>query len=232
MSGAAQENQPLRVGVSHFLPPFSIEGANHQLSGFDIILMQHLCGILQRQCKFVVMDTEQIVAAVADERVDLGISDLTISLERYKQADFTIPYMLSESRFLATSTFKSQSTDLRVLQNKQIGVQANTVYADQLQQMGHLESNIVTFTHESELIDALNQGNIDLALMSNPTALYWSNQTSNTLRVIGEPILYGFGIGIAVNPKKPELTQAINAAILRTQNSNEYTQIYQMYFGS
>ena len=227
----AQEQIPLRVAVSHFIPHFVIEGANKKISVFDITLMTHLCNDIHRKCIFIPMATDQIIPAISMNEADLGIGSITITLERYKNVDFTIPYMLSESRFLGKKSIEQIKFNLNDFKEKKIGVQKGTVYEQELRLIGINESNISTFYSISGVIEALNNDNIDLALVSNPVAIYWENYSSEALHTLGQPLNYGLGIGIAVNKQQPLLAKELDEAILMFQQTAVYNQLYKMYFG-
>ena len=83
----------------------------------------------------------------------------------------------------------------------------------------------------NNIIDALNNDEITLALIANPVAIYWQNYSSNTIHTLGKPLTYGLGVGIAVNKNLPILAKQIDNAILLFQQTQIYNQLYQMYFG-
>lgn len=223
---------PLRVAVSQFLPPFVIQGANHELSGYDITLMNYICKTLNRKCTYKPMANNDILMSVANNTVDVGIGALTITLERYKLVNFSIPYLLSESRFITNKKLAAVPFSLPILSNKTIGVEEGTLFGRQLLQMLQIKNpNIVLFHDVTQIISALNDGSIDAALVDNSTALYWQNHSSGALYAVGKPYLFGFGLGIAVNQNNTVLTQAINLVILQYQQTNEFKQMYNMYFG-
>jgi polar amino acid transport system substrate-binding protein len=227
----AQVQIPLRIAVPHFLPPFVIEGANHKLSGFDITLMTHLCEDLHRQCIFIPMATDEIIPAITRNEVDLGIGSLTITLDRYNYVGFTIPYMLSESRFLGKKFIDAKKFDLNQFKNKNIGVQRGTIHEQELRILGFKENNVTSFISINSVIDALNNDEINLAMVSNPVAIYWENYSAGTLHPVGKPLNYGLGIGIAATKNNGLLVKELNDAILLFQQTDVYHQLYQMYFG-
>lgn len=226
------ELAPLRIAVPQFLPPFVIQGAHHKLSGYDIALMSYICKILHRKCQFIPTDNHQILEKVASNDVDVGIGAITITLERYKLVNFSIPYLLSESRFITNKKLSSLPFKLSNLSNKTIGVEEGTLFTRQILQMLEIKKpNIIPFQSVNQIIAALNEASIDAALLDNSTAIYWQNHSSGALYAIGKPYLFGFGLGIAINHADSVLTQAINLAILEYQKTDEFKALYNMYFG-
>ncbi len=224
----------LRIAVPHFLPPYVMQAVQNKLSGFDIVMMTKLCKIMRRSCTFVPMSGEKLITAVADHSVDLAIGALTITLESYKQVNFTIPYLLSNVRFLDNVTQisnKSAQQDQKTLYtNKKIGVTTGSSFAADLTQIPGMSKKIITFNHSNEMIDALNHGRIDLALMNNETTIYWQNNSAGKLIAVGDPFLLGFGLGIAVNPENPGLATEINHAILIYESTLDFKQLNDIYF--
>lgn len=222
----------LRIGVPHFYPPFVMQGMNKELFGFDILMMTQLCNIMQRSCVFVPMSTDQLITAVAKHNVDLGMGALTITLDRYRMVNFSIPYMLSSARFLEKIPTKNQKH--LSYQHQRIGVKRGSSFSldlARLNAMGSMNEIIVPFKHQNEMIAALSKGSIDLVLLDNATALYWQNHSGNKLHAVGSPFLLGFGLGIAVNKSEPMLTSQLNQSILAAQQTSAFRQLSEIYFG-
>ena len=227
----AEDNIPLRIAVPHFLPPFVIEGANKKLSGFDITLMTHLCSDIHRKCIFIPMSNDEIIPAITKHEADLGVGSITITLDRYKYVYFTIPYMLSESRFLGKKEIDQKSFNLEKYKDVKIGVQSGTVQEQELLLLGIKKSMILSYRNINSVIDALNNDDIKLAFIADPIAVYWNNYSDRSIHTLGSPISYGLGIGIAVSKEHSFLAKELDEAILMYQQKVEYNQLYRMYFG-
>ncbi|KTD16555.1 transporter substrate-binding domain-containing protein [Legionella jordanis] len=224
-----QAQQPLRVAVDSFTPPFVMEGANHQLFGFDISMMDYLCRHLQRRCIFVPMPFEQILQSVEMGKVDAAVSALTITSARATRVNFSLPYLLSNSRFLTTSDKAKQPFGLESLNNRTFGVEEGTIFPTVINLLGVRNPTINEYQDAPTLIDALQSDKIDYALMDDPSAMYWQAASTGILAVVGQPFSYGFGFGIAINPKATDLLQDINKALVDYQNSKEFKRDYGKY---
>lgn len=222
------ENEPLRVGITHFSPPFIMESA-HQWYGFDIDMMQQICATLNRRCQYVSMPFEKLLLAVKNRTVDVGVSAIIITPERAKLVNFSIPYLTSKTHFLGPQTLGKRSVDLELLKKSKIGVEEGTIFIRQILSMGLQNPTIITYKQEPEVVDALIKGEIDLALVVDSSAIYWQTTSSGELIAIGDSIPYGFGLGVAVKPGDDELLRAINQALIQFQNSGEFQKAYHMY---
>ena len=230
----AKNNPPLKIAVTHFMPPFVMQNSNRDLAGFDIDLMLHICKDLDRKCEFIPMRSSQVLPAVALKKVDVGLGGIDIGKGRYTNISYSDPYMLSEYRLLTNKYSESDSLNSASdLKDKRIGVQNNSLAkAAFLQFAKSNDISLKEYKDTNKLITALLKNKIDIAVVHNATAAYWQNNSANQLKIIGNPLNIGLGIGIPVYSKNSELIRNINRSISSYKNSNEYKQLYMIYFGS
>lgn len=219
----------LMVGIESFLPPFVMQGAKNEIFGFDIDLMNGLCDMIQRTCRYQVMRFDELLQAVYDRRIDAAVSAITITLERAKKVSFTLPYMLSYSQFLQKSKPDKTPFSLEMLYGKRIGIESGSIFYDQIISMGIKNATISQYGKIDELLNALNENKVDFILLDSPTATYWAANSSGAFMTIGESYMYGNGLGIAVNQSNTQLLNALNDAILKYQNSDAYKSNYDRY---
>ncbi len=220
----------LIIGVDSNSPPYSVQGGANELYGFDISMINTLCGMLHRTCTFKIMKWVELIPAIMENRIDLAVSDITITPERAKEVHFSIPYALSYSRFLtSTNTNTPEPFVISALNNKKIGVEEGTIYEDQATHLGISNPTIIPYSTAQDAITALTNKQIDYILLDNPSALYWAANTSNVLKVVGTPYVYGYGIGIAVSPNNISLLPVINTNLIQYQNSNDYKENYKRF---
>ncbi|WED43682.1 transporter substrate-binding domain-containing protein [Legionella cardiaca] len=226
------QGEPLRVGIDTFTPPFVMQGANMQLFGFDISMMEYICRYMKRNCVFVPLDFNNIFNAVETKQVDVAVSALTITAERASRVLFSSPYLLGNSRFIGPSALAKEKFGLQLLNNHTIGIEEGTIFPNVINSLGVRNPKIVTFKDAPHLIDALQSNDIDIALMDAPSAMYWQSQSSGILSVLGEPFPYGFGLGIAINRNEVDLLNNINQALIAYQNSPDFKKDYDKFIAS
>lgn len=220
----------LNVGIESFSPPFVMQGSDKNSYGYDVDMMSNLCKMINRTCQFRIMRFDHLLPAVANKTVDVAVSSITITAERSKIVNFSIPYQLSYSRFLTTrATAANTIFSLGLLNNKKIGVGSGTVFTAQLNSMGVKNPVIQEYPTNEAAIEGLGNGEVDFILVDNPTAIYWAANSSDAFMTVGEPYMYGFGFGIAVNKTETALLQAINQALSQYQGSSEYKANYNRY---
>ncbi len=222
------QNQPLLVAIPQFVAPF-IMSAKDQLYGFDISMMDEICTIIHRDCKYKITPFNQLLQSVVDKKTDIAMGSITITAERAKIVNFSKPYMLSETRFIGKKSMKNTPINLDVLKKSKIGIIKGTIFSDELESMGVDTLKLSTFNNQSDIMEALITGSIDLGLVGNATAHYWQSQSNEALVALGKAIPYGSGIGIAVNIEQTALLESINQAIDTYQNSPNFTRNYNLY---
>ncbi|MFT4059549.1 MAG: transporter substrate-binding domain-containing protein [Legionella sp.] len=219
----------LNIGTESFNPPFVMQGSKNKIYGFDIDMMNTLCKIMQRTCKYHIMRFDQLLDAVSQRKLDMAISSITITPERAKLVNFSMPYLPSYSRFLIKASNKIEPFTLQYLNGKKVGLEAGTIFPQQLEAMGAKNEKLKIYPTISDQLIGLRNDQVDVILLDNPTATYWASNSSETFKLEGSSYMYGDGLGIAINPGESNLLSMVNQALLQYQNSPEYKQNYDRY---
>lgn len=212
-------DEPLQVGVMRFIPPFVMQRANNQVYGYDIDMMNSLCKIMQRTCQYHVMRFDELIPSVINKKMDVAVSSITITAERAKLVNFSMPYLPSYSRFLMKKQKVMPAFNLSLFSNKTIGLITGTIFADQIKDMGIKNPNIKEYSKIETLLEGLNSGALNFILLDSPTALYWEANSGGAFVTAGPSYLFGFGLGIVASPN---VLAALNSAILTYQSSPEF----------
>lgn len=227
----ASDNPPLRIAISHFSPPFVFQNSNHDLSGFDIDLMLHICKKLNRSCEFIPMRSSQVLTAIKNNQADMGLGGIDIGTNNYQNIRYSIPYMLSEYRFLGNKPIPNNKITLQILEQKVIGVKINSLAEKSLEQYTALNQiKLVKYYDTNKMISDLFNNKIDFAFVHSATANYWKNNSAGKLYIDSNPINVGIGIGIPINSNNLVLVESINNIINNYTNSQDYKQLYNIYF--
>jgi len=220
----------MRIAVSHFYPPFVMQGANKHLYGFDISIARKICELTNHRCEYQTLPFGKIIETVSSGKADIAISAITITLNRSQYVNFSIPYMISEGSYLTHKNSKITSTSKTALANKTIGISKGSIFAEVLDLMALNNVKVEYYTGTNRMIEGLAEGDVDLVLIDHASAHYWAINSSEQLTIVGNPIKVGHGLGIAVNRNKRDLLEKINQAILTIQDSGEFKQLYKKYF--
>jgi len=231
ISSLHAEGELLNVGVQNFDPPYVMQGSGNGVSGFDIDTMNFVCKSIKRNCQFRVMRFKDLLNAVITKKVDVAIGTITITEARAALINFSLPYLVSYSRFLGNSKAinQNQAFSLEMLNNKRIGITKGSIGGDQLKAMGIIKPQIKEYDNIALLLEALAKKDLDYVFFDTANANYWAANSAGAFTVQGPPYLYGLGYGIAINKSDNALLAQINAALLEYQNSEVYKINYNKY---
>ena len=91
---SAGENCTLTIAVNAYFEPYEYYN-NGKVSGIDIDISNAIADYLGMKLSVEDMEFDSIITAVSSGKVDMGISGITVTDERKKNIDFTIPYTTS-----------------------------------------------------------------------------------------------------------------------------------------
>lgn len=213
--------QSLKVGVSHFDPPFVIQLDKNHFDGFDITMMNYLCKKMDYQCQYIPITRDKLVDAVHDGIVDLAVSGLLIPNAYKSQISFSNPYLVIDIHVISSSTVKPKTFTMDMLNNKNIGVSSKKI-EEQIKLLGVKNPKVQFFVEDDVLVAALNSGFIDYGLIDSYTAYYWSHNSSGIIKDLGHPLILESVVAIGVDPNNPELLKQVNNALTEYRNSAEF----------
>jgi polar amino acid transport system substrate-binding protein len=217
------------VGTSADFPPFEyIE--NGQFVGFDMDLMREIAKIAGFELKFVDMSFDSLIPALRAGQIDVAAAAMTITEERKKVVDFSMPYWTADQSIIVKA---DSDLTITVLFGKyRIGVQTGTTgdlwCTENLVQKGLLpERNLKRYdTFILALSDLLN-GNIDAIVLDSPVANRFA--ATKPVKVAGI-IVTGEQYGIAVRKGNKELLDKINQALKTLIETGKINELIDKYF--
>ncbi len=114
-SSSGADPDTLRVGTEGTYSPFSYQGTDGQLTGYDVEVVRAVGAKLGRQVEFVQTPWDAIFAGLEAERFDLVANQVTINDERRARYDLSQPYTVSEGVIVtrADDTSITSLADLR-----------------------------------------------------------------------------------------------------------------------
>jgi len=95
-SSGSADSGTLRVGTEGTYSPFSYQGTDGKLTGYDIEVVQAVGAKLGKKVEFVQTPFDTIFAGLEAKRYDLVANQVTITDERKAKYDLSEPYTVSE----------------------------------------------------------------------------------------------------------------------------------------
>lgn len=99
-----KERGTLLVGLEGTYPPFSFQGDDGKLTGFEVEFAEELAKHLGVKASLKPTKWDGMLASLDSKRIDVVINQVTISDERKKKYDFSTPYTVSGIQALVKKT--------------------------------------------------------------------------------------------------------------------------------
>jgi ABC-type amino acid transport substrate-binding protein len=218
----------VKIAVSHFDPPFVVQQGQHSFDGFDIAMMKYLCRKLGYECHLYSFHRNQLLDEVEKGNVDLAVSNLVITKNSSSKVNFSTPYIVNKTHIIGLKKSVNGTFSLDSMNNDDIGI-TDSVYSDQINELKIEKPIVKIFDQDDDLIQSINNGKIDFALVDTYTANYWHLNSSGLIQDFGCPVVFESASAIAVNPNDKELIAQINGALLEYQNSQQFLDDYRKY---
>ncbi|KMJ54071.1 ABC transporter substrate-binding protein [Vogesella sp. EB] len=226
--------ETLRFATDASYPPFSKQGADGKMTGFDPDIAQALCAVMKAKCEIVPQDFDGIIPALQAKKFDAVIASMNITEERKKAVDFSDKYYNMASRLVA-----KQGTQVNAawFKGKKIGVLRSSIqekYArDTFAKQG---AQLVSYGKAPESFMDLKAGRVDAAFVDAAVGDVDFVKTPNGkgFALVGpdynEAKYFGVGSGIAVRKGDKALLTRINAALKQIRADGSYDKIQKKYF--
>jgi ABC-type amino acid transport substrate-binding protein len=203
---------------------------NKNIVGFDPDLMNAIAEKAGFDLQFVNTRWDGIFVALQSGEFDAVSSAATITAEREEIVDFSNPYF-NAGQMIAVKAENADTIKTPAdLPGRRVGVQAGTTGDIAASDMQGVE--VVRYDEITLAFQALANGDIDAIVNDGPTSAdIISKNPDMGIVLVGDPFTDEF-YGIAVNPDRPELLDAINQGLADVIADGTYAEIYQKWFGT
>ena len=213
----------LLVGLEGTYPPFSFQGDDGKLTGFEVEFAEELAKHLGVKATLKPTKWDGMLASLDSKRIDVVINQVTISDERKKKYDFSTPYTVSGIQALVKKGNEGAIKTAADLKDKKVGVGLGTNYEEWLRQN---VQGVDIRTYQD-----LRVGRIDAILVDRLAALDLVKKTKDTLAVTGEAFSRQES-GVALRKGNDDLLKAVDAAIAEMQKDGSLKALSEKWFGA
>ncbi len=215
----------LVVGMELAYPPFEMTDKDGNPSGFSVDFAKELGKSLGRDVKIENIAWDGLIPALKTGKVDLIISSMTITDERRKSIDFSIPYSKSALALLINIKSDVKKFDDLNKKGKKVAVKKGTtahIYAQK-----HIkDGEILVFDKESACVLEVTQGKADAFVYDQLTIFnnYQNHKTTTTMNL--EPFQGDFEYwGAAIRQGNDELRAQVNRFIIDFQKNGGFNKL-------
>jgi L-cystine transport system substrate-binding protein len=150
-SGNSADSDTLRVGTEGTYSPFSYQGPDGNLTGYDVEVAQAVAAKLGKKVEFVQTPWDAIFAGLEAKRFDLVANQVTINDERRAKYDLSEPYTVSEG-VIVTRADDTSITSLADLRGKTTAQSATSNWAQVARDAGANVEAVEGFVQAIQLL--------------------------------------------------------------------------------
>lgn len=222
------EKKVLKVGMELAYPPFEMSEKDGTPSGVSVDFAKALGAYLDREVIIENIAWDGLIPSLKTGKVDLIISSMTITEERKKSIDFSIPYAQSSLAVLANKNSGVQSINDLNVAGKKVAVKKGStghIYAkDNLK-----NADILVFDKEAACVLEVVQGKADGFIYDQLTI--YKNYAKNMDTTV--PLLQSFQKdfeywGVALRQDDP-LKLQVNKFIEKAKKDGTFDQFANKY---
>ena len=203
-------------------PPMEMVDANKNIVGFDIDMINAAAkaGGFTAEVRNTAWDG--IFAGLENGKYDAVLSSVTITDERKKTMDFSLPYINAGQ--ILTVRADETATTLADLKGKKVGAQIGTTGAFEIDKVKDADKiTEKTYDEIGLAFEDLSNGRIDGVVVDNPTAASYALQNDKykgKLKTVGTVFTEEY-YGIAVKKGNQKVLDLINAGLKKVMDSGE-----------
>ena len=219
--------ETLIIGFSEF-PPYKMIGADGEPTGFSVEILRNVVERAGLDAEFKQISQEEWVRGPVAGEIDM-LTLTPIDADRQQRMDFTLPTLEAAISIFTRAGQAGGIRDLDDLAGQAVGVVADNLTEVLANANGGLE--VVSFERQSELLDALVDGQVSAALFNseNFLAMAASEGVDEKIAEVRPPFhvtraapALRFGLG--------EVREKLNAVISGYLVSSEYAALRVKYF--
>lgn len=230
-TSCGESSDELVVGMELAYPPFETTDEKGEPEGISVEMAYALGDYLDRPVRIENMAWAGLIPALTTGKVDLVISSMTITEEREKTVDFSIPYAKAQLSLLVNSDSPVREFDDLKEEGRKLAVKKGTT--GHTFALEHIPpQNISVFEKETSCVLEVKSGNADAfiydAMTIHKNAKLHPGDTIAVFTPFQEEYEYW---GAAVKQGNTELLEQVDAFILDFRERGGMEELADEYLG-
>ncbi|MGK2946181.1 MAG: ABC transporter substrate-binding protein [Candidatus Malihini olakiniferum] len=239
VSGITQADKPdyiqksgvVKIAVFDSNPPFGfVDPQTKKLVGYDVDIAEAIGKALGVKVELRATNPANRIPLLASQKVDLIAANFTITDERAKQVNFSIPYFATGQKFIARKGVLKTPEDIKALR---IGADKGTIQEITLREH-YPTAKVISYDDTPLAFAALRNGNVqaitqdDAKLVGLLANVPYAQKAEFEISPFSITKEYQ---GVGAPKGEDRLTQKINDKLLQLEKTGEAKQIYDRWFG-
>ena len=202
--GGSDSNTIKMITEATFPPYEFLRG--QEIVGIDVEICRAVAQKLGKEFQAETVDFDSVIPAVISGKADLAAAGITITEDRKKNVDFSIPYV--KTGIVVISKKSNPFKDVAQLKGKKIGVQSGTTSETYV--LEQLKQEPERTRSPAEACAALKSGRVDFVIADIDPA---KNCVKGESDLQLSDFITSEEYAVAIRKGQPELLAAINATI-------------------
>ncbi|ADW73992.1 extracellular solute-binding protein family 3 [Rahnella aceris] len=219
----------VKVATFDSNPPFgSLDAKTHDIVGYDVDFAKALAKTLGVKLQLVPTNPANRIPLLQSGKADLIVADITITPERAKVIDFSVPYFVTGQQFLVPA---GSPDKLDAYATARIGAVKGTTGEQELHNR-FPQSRVLSYDDIPLALSALRNGNVQ-AITQDSTILAGlldGAPDKAKYKVLPE-LLSKEEIGVGVKKGETSLLKVVNDELLNLEKNGQAVSIYNVWFG-
>lgn len=220
-----KEKRPvLRMVTEATFPPYEFRKGG-EIMGIDPDIIRAVAKRMEYDVQIIDMKFDAIITAVSTNKADIAASGITVTEDRKKIIDFTIPYERAYQSIIVPINSKIKSK--KDLDGVTVGVQQGTT-GDIFIATHHKKTKLDRFDNGALAVAALRNGKIDAVVLDASPAKIHVQTYPSEIKILNEPLTqeeYAF----AISKKNKKLLAAVNRELKALIDDGTIQAIHDKY---
>ena len=217
----------IRVAIDLGVPPYGMTDSQMNPSGSDVETARLLAKDLGVELEIVQTTGANRIPFLQTGKADIVISSLSVTPEREKVIDFSVPYaqilsVIAGPKAVVIKGFED-------LGGKRVASTRGTTN-DKLATEGAKDAQMVRFDDDATLITAVSSGQVDIVATS-PALVKTIRENSPQREIEVKFVMKGFPLGIGLRKGEAKLQKWINEWIQTNSTNGQLVAIHKKFHG-
>ena len=214
--GCGEKDNSLKMITEATFPPYEFL-RGQEIAGIDVEICRAVATKLGRPFKAETVDFDSVIPAVISGKADVGAAGITVTEDRKKNVDFSIPYV--KTGIVVIYKKSNPFKNIEQLKGKKIGVQGGTTsetfVLEQLKQEPERSKS------PAEAVAALKSGRVEFVIADIDPA---KNCVKGEADLALSDFITSEEYAVAIRKGQPELLKAIDETIAELKASGQLDQ--------
>ena len=208
------------VGTNAEYPPFEYV-ENGEIAGFDAEIIKEAAKRMGIEYKWLNTNFDGLIPALQTKKIDIVIAGMSVTPEREKAVNFSVPYLTSKVAIITNS--KNPIKDMNDLSGKSYGVELGTTKASARKIAG---AEVIPFSYTTGALVALKSGKIDGMVLDESVSLKYIEKNPE-LALVG--VMEGEPKAVAFNKDDKELMENFSKVLEEMMADGTVAELREKY---